>query len=188
MKSIRIGIVSCAMFFGFNMGAAGQNHDMKNTKTLNIDSLVRLENSTVGDSVVHVAYRTVDKKDLNGAISVLNPSEYLDKDYGTNPLEGTDAFIGGDNLWNLGTALVLIDGVPDSIVDVISSEIAQITFLKGANAVVLYGSRAANGVILVTTKRGKVGKREQSVRVNTGIDVPKSYPDYLGAAEYMTYY
>ena len=188
MKYIRMGIVSCAMFFGFNLGAAGQNHDMENTKTLNIDSLVPLENSTVGDSVVHVAYKTVDRKDLTGAISVLNPSKYLDKDYGTNPLEGTDAFIGGDNLWNLGTPLVLIDGVPDSIVDVISSEIAQITFLKGANAVVLYGSRAANGVVLVTTKRGKVGKREQSVRVNTGIDIPKSYPNFLGAAEYMTYY
>ncbi len=66
----------------------------------------------------------------------------------------TSAFIGGRNLWNIGTALVLIDGIPRSINDITANEIEQISFLKGANAVVLYGSRAANGVILITTKRG----------------------------------
>jgi TonB-linked SusC/RagA family outer membrane protein len=60
--------------------------------------------------------------------------------------------------------------------------------LKGANAVVLYGSRAANGVILITTKRGKTGKSRSEVRVNAGINVPKSYPKYLGSSEYMSYY
>ncbi|HSC36390.1 MAG TPA: SusC/RagA family TonB-linked outer membrane protein, partial [Chitinophagaceae bacterium] len=64
----------------------------------------------------------------------------------------------------------------------------QITFLKGANAVVLYGARAANGVVLITTKRGKAGIHGSSVRVNSGVSVPKSYPRFLGAAEYMSYY
>jgi TonB-linked SusC/RagA family outer membrane protein len=175
------------MCFSF-LGAAGQTTDRKNKKTTDFGSLVHWVDGPVNDSLIHVAYGSVDKRDLSGAISVLKPSEYLDKHYGTYPLDGTDAFIGGDNLWNIGTALVLIDGEPRSINDVISTEIDQITFLKGANAMVLYGSRAANGVILVTTKRGKVGTHQTKLRVNSGVSLPKSYPDYLGAAEYMTYY
>jgi TonB-linked SusC/RagA family outer membrane protein len=140
------------------------------------------------DSVVHVAYRTVFRKDLPGAVSILNPPQYLDKHYGTYPLEGTAAFVGGNNLWNMGSALVLIDGVPRTINDITANEIEQISFLKGANAVVLYGSRAANGVMLITTKRGKQGAGMINVRANTGINVPKSYPDFLGSAEYMAYY
>ncbi|MBN9382490.1 MAG: SusC/RagA family TonB-linked outer membrane protein [Chitinophagaceae bacterium] len=140
------------------------------------------------DSIVHVAYRNVQRKDLAGAISVLNPPQYLDKHYGTNPTEGMGAFIGGGNLWNLGAGLILVDGEPRALSDVTANEIEQITFLKGANAVVLYGARAANGVMLITTKRGRAGVHGSSVRVNTGINVPKSYPKYLGSAEYMSYY
>jgi len=177
MKLIRIGIVLCGMFFGSFAGASGQtNADLKNAITSGKDSLV------------HVAYGTVAKKDLFGTISTLNPSEYLDKNYGDYSLEDPNAFIGGSNLWSLGASLVLIDGVPRSSADVISTEIEQISFLKGANAVVLYGSRAANGVILITTKRGKIGDTKTKVRVNGGINVPKSLPDYLGSADYMTYF
>ncbi|HLP05818.1 MAG TPA: SusC/RagA family TonB-linked outer membrane protein, partial [Paludibacter sp.] len=176
MKLIRIGIFLCVMAAGFFPKAAGQTADMKKSITPGNDSLV------------HVAYRTVGKQDLPGAISILNPSEYLDKNYGTYPLEGINAFVGGSNLWNMGASLVLVDGVPRDASDVIASEIAQISFLKGANAVVLYGSRAANGVTLITTKRGVAGKIKRSVRVNSGINVPKSYPEYLGSAEYMKYY
>src|SRR5688572_7768483 len=140
------------------------------------------------DSVVHVAYKTVSRKDMPGAVSILNPPQYLDKHYGTYPLEGTAAFIGGNNFWNIGTPLVLIDGVPRSINDITANEIEQISFLKGANAVVLYGSRAANGVTLITTKRGRPGMSQINVRANSGINVPKSYPDFLGSAEYLRFY
>ncbi|WP_431209959.1 TonB-dependent receptor plug domain-containing protein [Puia sp. P3] len=84
--------------------------------------------------------------------------------------------------------LVLVDGEPRSLNDVTTNEIEQISFLKGANAVVLYGARAANGVILITTKRGRAGVHGSSVRVNSGISVPKSYPSYLNAADYMSWY
>ena len=52
----------------------------------------------------------------------------------------------------------------------------------------LYGSRAAKGVILITTKRGKEGALRIDVRANTGLHIPKAYPTYLNAAEYMTLY
>lgn len=140
------------------------------------------------DSLVHIAYRTVDRKDMPGAVSILNPPQYLDKHYGTYPLEGIAAFIGGTNLWNIGDPLILIDGVQRSINDITTNEIEQISFLKGANAIVLYGSRAANGVIMITTKRGKAGAASINVRFNTGVNQPKSYPDFMGAADYMTFY
>ena len=60
--------------------------------------------------------------------------------------------------------------------------------MKGASAVVLYGSRAANGVVYITTKRGNQGPLKVNIRANTGFHVAKSYPEYLGSGEYMTLY
>ncbi|QEC45187.1 SusC/RagA family TonB-linked outer membrane protein [Pseudobacter ginsenosidimutans] len=177
-KNILVGVIlSCGLCAGNSSEALGQAAaSSTDLQTPGSDSLVR------------IAYRTVNRKDIPGAISILNPPQYLDKHFGTYPLEGVEAFAGGTNLWNIGTALVLIDGVPRSIGDITTNEIEQITFLKGANAVVLYGSRAANGVMLITTKRGKAGAPVINVRLNTQVSKPKSYPDYLGAADYMTYY
>lgn len=84
--------------------------------------------------------------------------------------------------------LILVDRVPRNIDYISPTEISQITFLKGAQAVVLYGSRAAKGVIMITTKRGKSTDLQVDVRANTGFYVAKSYPEYLGSAEYMTLY
>jgi len=176
MKHTRIGAVLLGFCLYISIGASGQSDTIKNSET------------SYNDSLVHVAYGTVNKNDLPNAISVLNPSEYLDKSFGTYALDGADALVGGTNLWGLGGVLVLIDGVPRSISNIISSEIEQITFLKGANAVVLYGSRAANGVILITTKRGFIGDRKSNVYFDAEIGVPKSYPEYLGSSEYMEYY
>ncbi|HEY6902443.1 MAG TPA: SusC/RagA family TonB-linked outer membrane protein [Puia sp.] len=158
------------------MTAAGQTFPYKGATNLG------------ADSTVHLPYRNVERRDMPGGVSVLNPTQYLDKNYGTNAVEGIDAFIGGSNLWNPGVGLVLVDGEPRALADVTTNEIEQISYLKGANAVVLYGARAANGVILITTKRGRAGIHGSSVRVNTGISVPKSYPSYLGAADYMRFY
>lgn len=171
MKYIKIGLVLCGMFLIPSVKAVG--------------TAIEPESK---DSLVHIAYTAVSNKDLAGGISVLKPSEYLDKSYSTYALEGAEAFVGGSSLWGMGNALVLVDGVPRSIDNITTSEIDQITFLKGANAVVLYGSRAANGVILITTKRGKVGDRQINVRAHAGINTPKAYPQYIGSAEYMTYY
>ena len=76
-------------------------------------------------------------------------------------------------------ALVLVDGVPRDANNVLPSEIAQITFMKSAQAVVLYGSRGAHGVILITTKRGNEQGLQVSVRGNAQLFVPKSYPTSL---------
>lgn len=143
------------------------------------------------DQMVDLAFRKVEKKDLLGGVSVVNMPEYMEKNFTTYAIEGMEAFAGGFNgsLWGMGGYLTLIDGVPrDGWWDVHTSEIEQITLLKNASAVALYGSRAAKGVIMITTKRGEAYNKKISVRANTGFCTPVSYPDYLGAAEYMTLY
>src|SRR5689334_6369764 len=88
-KNILVGLlINCGLSLGIQVQAQEQ------TATNNNNSP-----RSASDSVVHLAYRSVDRKDLPGAVSVLNPPQYLDKHYGTYPLEGTTAFIGGSNFW-----------------------------------------------------------------------------------------
>lgn len=155
------------------------------------EDLTEIVLEPLGDlTPVNVAFRTVNERDLMGGVSVINLPEKMENDYTTYSLDGLSSYIGGynGNLWGQG-ALVLIDGVPrDAGSDILSSEIEQITVLKGVGAVALYGSRAAKGVILITTKRGKAYDRKINVRANTGFHVPKRYPKYLSSWEYMTLY
>jgi len=142
------------------------------------------------DSLVNVAFGTVAKNDVLGAISTVNVSDLMKKEYSTYSLDGLQSFIGGynGNVWGQA-ALLIVDGAPGVDASAIrSSEIESITVLKGASAVVLYGSRAAKGVILITTKRGKAQPLSIDIRANTGFYVPKRYPKYLNSADYMTLY
>ncbi len=155
--------------------------------------------SEIADSayMVKTAFRSVAQNDLLGGVSVVNVEEMLKTNYTTYGLDNMESLVGGWNgksIWGMDADnnqgyLVLIDGIPRDINNVMPSEIAQITFLKGANALALYGSRAAKGVILVSTKRGVASDGLRiDLRVNTGFDVIKELPEYLGSAEYMKYY
>ncbi len=141
---------------------------------------------------VNVAFRKVAKEDILGGVSSLNYRELTDKNYNTYSLDNMQGYVAGFNgagMWGFTDHLVIIDGVPREANNVLPSEIEEITFLKGAQAVVLYGSRAAKGAILITTKRGHVNDGlNVEVRANTGWNVAKAYPEYLGSAEYMTLY
>lgn len=141
------------------------------------------------DSLVNVAFGTMAQEDLTYAISTLNTSELLKKVNSDNSLIGLDSYVGGytGNIWGQ-EALVLVDGVPRSASNIRASEVESVTVLKDAAAVVLYGSRASKGVILITTKRGKEEPMKIDVRANAGINIPKSYPKYLDADCYMTLY
>ncbi len=142
-----------------------------------------------GEEVL-VAFQTKDKDDLMGGVSSVNMPEIINENYITYPLDGMEAYVGGfnGNLWGNSSYLTLVDGVPRDIGSVMPTEIAQITFLKGVNAVALYGSRGAKGVLLITTKRGVANTQTIDVRTNVGVNVTKSYPKYLGSGEYMALY
>ncbi|MFD1256095.1 SusC/RagA family TonB-linked outer membrane protein [Mucilaginibacter terrae] len=142
------------------------------------------------DTLVNVAFRTVAKEDLLGGVSTVNVSDLLKKNYSTNSLGNLQSLIGGyanNNIWGQA-ALVLIDGVPRRAADVRLTEVESITVLKSADAVALYGSNGSKGAILITTKRGSIGALKIDVRANTGLFIPKSYPKYLNAADYKTFY
>ena len=160
-----------------------------------------------GDSLVvkkkvHVAFGEKDAEHLLGGISYVDMEELSKKDYTMSSLEDMYALVGGwngNNLWGMDNdrldtndngnlPLVIIDGVKRPSNNVLPSEIEQITFLKGAQAVILYGAKGAKGAILITTKRGKVDGLQINVNANTGFHVAKEFPEYLGSAEDMTLY
>ncbi|WP_321517871.1 SusC/RagA family TonB-linked outer membrane protein [uncultured Bacteroides sp.] len=179
MKNIHARIVMGTMMAFTSLGLVAQENAAIITPA---DSLAKQE--------VNVAFRTVNQKDLMGGVSVVDMVQLTDKNYSTYSLDNMQSLVGGYNgqLWNMGDALILVDGVLRDANNVIPTEIDKITFLKGASAVVLYGSRASKGAILITTKRGREDGLQIKARGNASIFVPKSYPEYLGSAEYMTLY
>ena len=168
--------------------------------------------SAVVKKKVHVAFRDKDADHLLGGVSYIDMEELRKKDYTMGSLDDLYGLVGGwngSNLWgqennvtylngnkhdfldtndNDNLPLVIIDGVKRPSNNVLPSEIEQITFLKGAQAVVLYGAKGAKGAILITTKRGKVDGLQIQANANTGFYVAKEFPEYLGSAEYMTLY
>lgn len=149
---------------------------------------IRAQEEEKKDSLVNVAFGTVAKKDLLGAVSTVNMADLMEKSYSTS-IDGLQSMVGGytGNIWGQ-SGLILVDGIPLNTNNVKTTQIESITILKGASAVALYGSKAAKGAILITTKRGKVQPLTFDVRANTGFYVPKSYSKYLNASEYMTLY
>ena len=141
-------------------------------------------------TLVNVAFRTMDKQDMMGGISVIDMKELQDKAYSSYSLDYIDNVVGGfnGNIWGNTEYLVVVDGMVRDANNVLPSEIDQVTLLKGASAVVLYGPRAAKGVLMITTKRGQVGDLRINVHANGGLYTPKAYPKYVGSAEYMSLY
>ena len=100
--------------------------------------------------------------------------------------DGATLYIRGANTLGDNTPLVVVDGVAGRGMDRLNpADIESITVLKDASAAI-YGSEAANGVILVTTKRGAVGKPKISINMNAGVTQPTKIPDMASAEQYAT--
>ena len=160
------------------------------------------------DDVVVVGYGTQKKVNLTGSVSSVS-SEMLEKRPIVNTstaLQGIAAGVtvttqsgapGGDGgtvrVRGLGTfgqssaaPLILIDGVQGSMTDIDASQIDKISVLKDAASSAIYGSRAANGVILITTKRGSKGKTSVTYRGYAGFQSPTDLPELVNVEEFMT--
>ncbi|MBO5194204.1 MAG: TonB-dependent receptor [Bacteroidales bacterium] len=94
-------------------------------------------------------------------------------------IRGVSSFKGGTS------PLVLVDGVPRSISDLDADEIDSFSLLKDAAATAVYGAEGANGVILVTTKRGQISKPKVQLRVEQNLSVPMRIPDFVDSWDYM---
>ncbi len=180
MKHIHNRMMICAALFSLPLSVFAQ--DGASTE-------VQADSSAY---LVNTAFRKVAQEDLLTGVSVVNVTEMLNSNYTTGSFDNMVSLANGWNgtsMWGMDDYLVLIDGIPREANNVMPSEIDQITFLKGANAVALYGSRAAKGVVLITTKRGKLSEKLKiDARASVGFHVAKKFPEYLGSAEYMEYY
>ena len=142
---------------------------------------------------VKMGISTKSRREMVGSTSIINPADRLAydntqwvKDYIQGLLPGVK---GSDNVRGLGGALFVIDGVIGRDPDILNmDEVDQITVLKDANAIALYGAQGKNGVIIINTKRGKINRRDANVNVRYGFKDPISMPKYLGSADYMELY
>ena len=163
------------------------------------------DNTTLNDVVV-IGYGTMKKKLVTGAtvqvkgedIAKLNTTNALEAmqsstpgvqitSSSTQPGKGYKVYIRGMGTIGDATPLYVIDGVAGGNLDGINpNDIESIDVLKDAASAAIYGSRAANGVILVTTKQGKAGKIEISYNGAMGWSNAYKRPQLLNAQQYMT--
>lgn len=102
--------------------------------------------------------------------------------YGPND-QATQIFIRGRSTWNNAQPLILVDGVPRSLNDIDPYTIDKISVLKDASATAVFGVKGANGVVLITTKRGKEGKAHLSVNAQMTANTLSEQPSVLGSYE-----
>ncbi|WZL89302.1 TonB-dependent receptor [Salinimicrobium sp. 3283s] len=160
------------------------------------------------DEVVVVGYGTQKKVNLTGSVasvdgdmlesraitsvsaglSGLLPGVSVRQSSGMPGADGGTIRIRGTGTLNQASPMVLIDGVEGSLNDVQSNDIASISVLKDAASAAIYGSKAANGVILITTKTGKYGEPTVNFSSDIGWQSPTKLPDYLGSYDYATLY
>jgi len=159
------------------------------------------------DEVVVVGYGTQKKSDLTGSVGVVNVGKALKSKPVTNVQEllagtvpglniskGSGAVGSGATINIRGTstiggssgALILIDGVPGNINTLNPNDIESVSVLKDAASASIYGSRAANGVILITTKSGQeLDKLRIELNSSVGIQSPQFQIDFVGSEDFM---
>ncbi|MBC3758649.1 SusC/RagA family TonB-linked outer membrane protein [Hyunsoonleella sp. SJ7] len=142
------------------------------------------------DDELKMGVTTKDRRYAVGAISSINTKDRLTYDntqFVRNYIAGLMLGVrGSDNIRGIGDAVFVIDGVLGRDPNILNmEEVEQITVLRDANSVALYGSQGRNGVIIINTKRGKANKREVNVNIRSAIGTPVSLPRYLGAVPYM---
>lgn len=188
------------------VGYINQEIQVGNKKILNV---IMEEDTKQLDEVVVVGYGTQKKVNLTGAVSSITSDDLINKPVMSTaqaiaglapglsvvansgrPGAGASVKIRGTGTFSgAGTdPLVLIDGLSGSIDDVDPNDIQSISFLKDAASASIYGNRAANGVILIETKKGQEGKTQISYNATFGWQTPTELPEFLDSWEYAEYY
>lgn len=186
---------SAVLIFTY-VGYLPQEIEVKNQTSLNIQMM---EDTKTIEEVVVVGYGTQKKADLTSAISTLNPTEVLKAPGGIeNALQGNVAGVNvsGGKIRIRGTSSItgntdplwVIDGIIGSSSDVPNDdEIASIQVLKDAASAAIYGVRGANGVIVITTKRGQEGPPRISFNAYVGTGTQQKKLKMLNSNDYAVY-
>jgi len=173
----------------------------------NLSFNIKMEDEAVGvDEVVIVGFGTQKKGSVIGSVDRIEtgqlkqPTRTLStslagrlagvvaiQNSGEPGYDGADFWIRGVNTFTGNTSpLILVDGVERDLDNVDPEEITDFTILKDATATAVYGVRGANGVVLITTKKGTVGAPQINLRLETSITDPLELPDFVDGATYMT--
>lgn len=166
------------------------------------------ENTEMLDEIVVVGYGVMRKRDLTGAVSSIDSKSMQDKPVANigealqgrasgvqiinsgAPGSNVSIRIRGISTINNSEPLLVIDGVPTdlSLNALNMDDVQTVDVLKDASATAIYGSRGANGVVIITTKKGKSGDGVVSFSANWGIQDATSMPDMLNASQFASYH
>jgi TonB-linked SusC/RagA family outer membrane protein len=197
---VKTGEVLVVSFLGM------KDQEIKVGNNLNI--VVKLEEQTDElEEVTVVAYGKQKKASVIGAITTISSDELklpvssisnslagqlagiVAVQRSGEPGEGSDFWIRGISSFGANnTPLVLVDGIERDMDLVDAEDIASFSILKDATATALYGVRGANGIILITTKRGKEAKPSINVKAEYGVSQPTKLPTMANAEEWLNYY
>ena len=189
------------------IGYAPQEINVNNRTKIDI---TLLEDSKALEEVIVVGYNVQKKETITGSIATITTKDLKQSPTANinNALAGrmpgllVNQFSGGEpgndaaqlNIRGISTygqsgVIMIVDGIERDMSYLAPDEIETFTILKDASATAPYGIRGANGVIVVTTKRGRKGEKPTvDFKASVGISEPIRYPDYLGSADYATLY
>ena len=168
-------------------------------------TLTLREDSETLDEVVVIGYGTARKKDLTGAVSAVKGADLasrrttqlstalqgatsgvlVTRDNGAPGATAGSIKIRGVTTIGDTSPLVIIDGVPGDINQVNPNDVESMSVLKDAASASIYGSRAAAGVIVITTKRAKADDLSLNYNFEYGWDIPTELPDFVGAKRFL---
>lgn len=193
-----------ALIFSF-IGYAEQEVSFTGNTTLNV---VLQEAASELDEVVLIGYGTTKKGDLTSAIStvenienissrpVANLNDFLQGNVpgvtvlqqGGDPTSGSNVVIRGLGSFASESPLTVVDGVPYYGPAINPNDIASVSVLKDASAAAIYGAQAASGVIVIQTKKGKIGRPRVSIDYYGGIQEAMNLPTPLTAQQQADVY
>lgn len=187
------------------VGMETQAIPVKNQTVINV---ILVEQSDLLDEVTVVAFAKQKKENVVGSVTTINPTELKVPSSnlttalagrvaglisyqrsGEPGMDNADFFIRGVTTFGYNVnPLILIDGIESSSTDLgrlQTDDIANFSILKDATATSLYGSRAANGVILINTKEGKEGEAKINVRIDNYLSMPTTEVELADPLTYM---
>ena len=202
----RIDVPGSAMLVVSSVGFQPKTVPVANQTSIQI---MLVENVTGLNDVVVVGYTTQRKKDLTGAVSVINTKDIKDIPVGGveqvmqgkapgvaitaqtgAPGDAIAVRIRGIGTINDNNPLYIIDGVPTKtgINEISPNDIENINILKDASSAAIYGARASNGVVIITTKRGRSGKTRVALNGYTGTQTTGNLIDMANTQQYVAAY
>ena len=193
------------LVFSF-IGMRSQEIEIGNQTTFNV---VLMEESYLVDEVVVVGYGRTAKKDLTGAVTVVE-SEDMNKGVYSSPTQMLQGKVPGLNITRSGDPsgsasitlrgpstlrtgaamepFYVIDGVPGASIDAVApDDIVSINIMRDASSTAIYGSRAANGIILITTRRAKTNESYITYNGYAALETVSNRIEMLSAEELRTY-